>query len=243
MLSKTVLRVEGLSKAILVKRVNRFTVMVDDGISVFSVHNTNTGRLEEFLVTGREVLIKPIKGVKLTHRLVSVKDVEGLYAIVDTITQNEAFIKLVDEGLIPYFKDCFVLKRNPKINDVVFDYLFKCGKDEVIIETKSAVLRGFNNEAMYPDCSTARGRKHVSKLIELSDKGRKAYVVFIAALPKPKCFKPYREADPQLEKLLKVALDSGVNVKALSIYMDPQGWVILDDADLPLCSEWLSSKS
>ncbi len=172
--------------------------------------------------------------------MVSVKDVEDLYAIIDTVTQNEVFIKLVNDGLIPYFKGCFLLKRNPRVGDTVFDYLLKCREGEVVVETKSAVLRGFNNEAMYPDCPTVRGRKHVSKLIELSSKGWRTYLVFIAALPKPKCFKPYREVDPYLEALLKTALDNGVEVKALSIYMDHHGWVVLDNADLPLCSEWLS---
>jgi sugar fermentation stimulation protein A len=112
--------------------------------------------------------------------------------------------------------------------------LFELGDEEVYLEVKSAVLRdGWH--AMYPDCPTVRGRRHIRGLTEYAHRGGKAFVVFIAALPRVSAFRPNRHADPELYELLVDARRAGVGVKALNIIYKPgESAVYLVNPDLPV---------
>ncbi len=120
------------------------------------------------------------------------------------------------------------------MGDSVIDYLFQLEGSEVLLEVKSAVLRE-GSYAMYPDCPTARGRRHIQRLTEYVQRGGKAFIVFIAALPGVSAFKPNGQAEPGLYELLLDARRAGVGVKALNIIYEPrESAVHLVNPDLPV---------
>ena len=88
------------------------------------------------------------------------------------------------------------------------------------LEVKSAVLRegGF---AMYPDCPSLRGQRHVEDLIDWARGGGRATVVFMAALPGVRAFKPNRSADSRIYEHLVRAQKEGVKIMALGLFYDP----------------------
>jgi sugar fermentation stimulation protein A len=215
-------------------RLNRFVGKIYINNEVTYGHITNTGRLKEYLVRDKNILIKSIKGKKLKYRIVSVEDIEGKYAIIDTLTQNDVFLYLVREGMIRWLEGCRILKRNPRINGTVFDYLIRCKDKIYLVETKSAVLRGENNEAMYPDCPTIRGRRQIKTLIN-SITNYIPMLIFIAGLPNVSCFKPYRDGDSVMSDLIIKAYKEGLRIYAISIYMDGDGQIYLENPGLPLC--------
>ena len=50
----------------IVKRLNRFVVLVQKDGQLLRAHNTNTGRLKEFLVEGKRAFVCPKAEVKPT---------------------------------------------------------------------------------------------------------------------------------------------------------------------------------
>jgi sugar fermentation stimulation protein A len=88
------------------------------------------------------------------------------------------------------------------------------------LEVKSAVLRegGF---AMYPDCPSLRGQRHVEDLTDWARGGGLAMVVFMAALPGVKAFKPNRSADSRIYEHLVRAQKEGIRIKSLGLFYDP----------------------
>ena len=87
--------------------------------------------------------------------------------------------------------------------------------------------------AMYPDCPTLRGRRHVQELTNLASRGGLATIVFVAALSDIEAFKPNRSGDPEIPPLLRKAQETGVMVKAIGIHYDPKTSIVyLDDPDL-----------
>ncbi len=236
--SDPILRIGGLIRARFKRRLNRFVGLVELDGREEEVHITNTGRLHDILVPGREVLLRGIGGGRLRYRLIAARDVEGLYSIPDVRTQSMVFERLLEQGRIPYLAGCNLVSRNPRVGGSMLDYLLRCGDREVLIETKSAVLR-IGEAASYPDCPTTRGQRHVRELIRLVSRGEASYIIFISALPRVRCFKPYRDGDPEIYRLLGEALKAGVGVKAISIYMDSRGYVYLENPDLPLCRDWV----
>jgi sugar fermentation stimulation protein A len=224
-----------LVKCSLVDRLNRFTVRVVVGGVVSLAHLTNTGRLGEYLVGGREGFCSVISGSRLNYRLVAVRDVGG-YALVDTLTQGRVFEYLLSQGLIPWLGGCSLRKRNFRLVNEVIDYLLDCVDGVRLVELKSAVLRVGGDYASYPDCPTIRGRRQIKTLAEYSSVF-KPYVVFMASLPNVKGFKPYCLGDPDMLHVMRYASEKGVVFKAINSYMDDEGWVVLDDTDLPVIIE------
>lgn len=229
------LKLGSLVEGIFLERLGRFVVRVSIGSSEVLAHNTNTGRLTDVLVPGRRVLLQ-VAGGRLGLRLVGVEDtVPGCFSLVDTLTQGRAFERSVELGLLPYLRGCTVARRNPRIGGSTYDYELSCGGRVAVVEVKSAVMRGRGGEAMYPDCPTARGRRHIEGLIELARSGVRTYLVFVAAICRPTCFRPYCGGDPAICELVPKALSAGVEVRSFSAHLDPSGTVYLDNPDLPLC--------
>jgi len=235
-----------LHKCVFIERVNRFTAKVRIEDHIVYAHITNTGRLHEILIGGREGFCLEISGSKLNYRLIALADplYSGSYMVIDTITQNRVFEKAIENNLLPWLRDCRIIRRNPRVHGSILDYLLECSGGRVYVETKSAVLRGPHGESMYPDCPSLRGRRHLEVLMDLWRRGMGVSMVFIAGFRGAYCFMPYRDGDCVFDELLCNAYRLGLPIHGFSIYMDSYGRVVLDRASLNLCSYWwcLSSR-
>jgi len=239
-----VLRLPHAIECVFARRLNRFVAEVEVGGESTLAHVTNTGRLYDVLVPGRRCALVPIKGRKLSYRLVAVEYASGSrYALIDTRTQAAAFEVALEAQALCFFKGCKVKAREPRIAVGRADYLLDCGDHRVIVELKSAVLRGPRGEAMYPDCPSDRGVKHIHELSRLARQGAAAAIVFVAGFPEARCFKPYAEGDPRVPEALREAVRAGVEVRSFSLYYDAvERTVNLEEPCLPVClgasDEW-----
>jgi sugar fermentation stimulation protein A len=220
----------------LIERLNRFVAIVTVNGQTGKALVTNTGRLEEFMVPGRKALCTPKTGGKTDFVLVAFEDLGGKGAVIDTRTQAKAFERAVELGLVPWLRGCRIKRKEIKVGRSRLDYLFECPEGEVYAEMKSAVLRGGEKGeyAMYPDCPSVRGQKHIRELIELSREGKRAMIFFIGALPGVTKFKPYGEGDPEIERLLNEAKKAGVEIHAMSISLLPSGKVVIENPCLQI---------
>ncbi|MFQ5722407.1 MAG: DNA/RNA nuclease SfsA, partial [Candidatus Aminicenantales bacterium] len=76
--------------------------------------------------------------------------------------------------------------------------------------------------ALYPDCPSQRGQRHIRELTNLIRKGGQGLLVFMAALPEVKAFRPNQRADPIFYSLVEKAHALGLGLKAFNLYYDPQ---------------------
>jgi sugar fermentation stimulation protein A len=182
------------------------------------------------MVKGRKAFCMPKQGGKTEFILIGFDEGEK-GAIIDTRTQAKAFEKAVEMGLITWLKNCKIKHKEVKIGSSRLDYLLECNGEEIWVEMKSAVLRE-GEYAMYPDCPSIRGQKHIKELITLKEQGKKAMILFICALPNVKKFKPYEKGDPEIAKLLRLAKKKGVEIRAIGISLLPSGEVVLENENL-----------
>jgi sugar fermentation stimulation protein A len=144
----------------------------------------------------------------------------------------KAWEKSLEMGLVPWLQSCRILKRNARLGDSLIDYLLECQGQLVFLEAKSAVLRE-SDYAMYPDCPSARGRRHIRELTNHVRQGGRAIIMFIAALPDVRAFRPNRLADPELCGLLVEAQRAGVTLKSVGMAYCPEGaYIYLFSPDL-----------
>jgi len=218
------------------KRLNRFVALVEVDGEEKRALVTNTGRLEEFMVPGRKAFCTPKTGGKTDFVLVAFEDLGGKGAVIDTRTQAKAFERAMELGLVPWLRGCRIKRKEITVGKSRLDYLFECPEGEVYAEMKSAVLRGGEKGeyAMYPDCPSVRGQKHIRELIELSKAGKKAMIFFIGAMPGVERFRPYGRGDPEIARLLREADKVGVEIHALGISLLPDGRVVLERPSLEI---------
>lgn len=219
----------------IIGRLNRFVVEVESSGIRCNAYINNTGRLMEYLVRGRVGYCLPNPSNRKTRfRLFAVRE-NSSAALIDTQIQMKAFEKAVEGKALPWLRNYVIVKRNARLGLSLIDYLLEHGGRRLYLEVKSAVMRGDKIYAMYPDCPTLRGRKHINSLISHVSRGGLGGIVFIAALPEVKAFKPYAHGDPAIPALLRKAWKTGVMIKALGIYYSPQdSSIYLYNPDIPI---------
>ncbi len=219
----------------LIGRTNRFTVEVKVKGRLHRAFITNTGRLKDLIYMGARGFCFPNNPDRRTsYRLFAVRD-GSVGSLIDTRFQEDAFKAGVEKKYFAWLRGCKIVGRNPKVNKSRLDYLLKCKEEPLYLEIKSAVLRGPNNEAMYPDCPSLRGRRHIEELTSLAAEGRRAMILFIAGFRSASYFTPYDEGDPEIRNLLKRARDVGVAIKAMSMFYRPNDrCIVLESDDLPI---------
>lgn len=231
---KEILAIPGAVECGINGRINRFVVQVQYGGNPFRASINNTGRLHEFIVMGRGGFCIPHDAhLKTDFRLFAIKE-GNLGALIDTQFQMAAFEKALEAGLIPWLDGHRMVRRNAPLDNSLIDYLLEKDGKGIYLEVKSAVLRG-GNYAMYPDCPSARGRKHIRELTAYCRHGGRTIVLFMAALPGARAFKPNKEGDPELCRLLVEARQAGVELRAFNIVYQPHGsFIALVNPDLPV---------
>jgi len=226
--------IKGAEECIILERLNRFTVKIILNGMVQRAYINNTGRLLDYIVEGRKgFCIKHKRKMKTDCRLFAVRE-KNLAAIIDTQLQMKALEKTVELNLVPYLRGCRILKRNARLGSSLIDYLLKCNGKKIYLEVKSAVLRN-GKYATYPDCPSMRGRRHIAELTRHVKNGGHGVILFIAALPDIRAFKPNISADLEMSRLLIEARESGVEIRAFELYYDPEDfYVYLSKPDLPV---------
>ena len=218
---RKITEIENSIECIILGRINRFVVDITIGDTLYRAYINNTGRLSGYLIRGKKgFCIKNEKPRKTDYRLFSIRE-NALGAIIDTQLQMKNFERALEARFIPWLRGCRILRRNPRLGRSLIDYLLECDGEPVYVEVKSAVLRK-ENYAMYPDCPSSRGRRQIRDLTNHVEKGGKAMILFIAALPEVEAFKPNRDADPEMYKLLLEAHRSGVEMKSIGLHYSPE---------------------
>ena len=224
----------GTKRCIILERVNRFVVKIILDNKVLKAYINNTGRLLNYITEGQVgFCIEHQRRLKTDCRLFAVKE-KRLAAIIDTQLQMQALEKIITLNLLPWIKGCRIHKRNARLGNSLIDYLLECNGEKVYLEVKSAVLR-HDKYAVYPDCLSLRGRRHITELTSHVKNGGRGVILFIAAMPDVKAFKPNSSADPELSRMLTEAREAGVKIRAIGLYYNPEdNYVCLSKPNLPV---------
>ncbi|MEM0476683.1 MAG: DNA/RNA nuclease SfsA [Candidatus Aenigmatarchaeota archaeon] len=213
----SILKISKIIPCKILIRLNKFLVKVKIKNKIHIVSLNNTGRLEKILIKNKTGFLLPIKNPQKTkYRLSFVKEDKKSAMIIDTSLQMKCFEIGIKKNLISWLKGAKILKRNVKLDDSLIDFLIQHKNKKYYLEIKSAVMKE-NNFAMYPDCPSLRGQKHIKELIKHS---KNSIILFIAGMKNINAFKPNKNADEKIYELLKIAKKRGIIIKALQIYLD-----------------------
>ncbi len=218
-----------------VDRPNRFVITVRVDESPERVYLADPGALETVLQPGRTVLCFPVDDpARVTGYDAVAVEVDGVYVSVRAAFANDLFEAAVIDGRVPAFDDCRIRDREPTLPEHGRTD-FRLERREgptALVEVKSCTHVD-DGVAQFPDRPTERGRRHLSSLMAVAERGEEAHVVFVVQRPDAERFQPYRSVDPEFADRLREAADAGVGLHAFVTAFDPPEYSLVDP-DLPI---------
>ena len=206
-----------LAPARLVDRPNRFLVRARRDGSVVEAHLPNPGRLEELLVPGRRLRLRPAarpgRKTDWTALLVETPAGEG-WVSLDTTLPNRLIERALRRRWIEELQSWSPSGREVTLGDSRLDFVLERGGRRMALEVKSvSLVRG--GTGRFPDAVTARGTRHLRELEELAGRGGwSAAVLFVAQRSDVERVVADREIDPDFAEALARARSAGVRALA-----------------------------
>ena len=208
----------------LIKRYKRFLaeIRLDDGTEVVA-HCTNSGSMKSCLENGAEVYLTPVtdpkRRTKFTWEMIKIN---GSWVGINTANPNKLAFEAISAGLIPELSGYTNVKREVVFGDSRFDIFAENETEKCFVEVKNVSLKE-GNYALFPDAITTRGQKHLKTLMEVKAHGIRAVMLYIVQRTDVEVFAPAMEIDPEYAKVLKQAVNAGVEVIVMQIEVTPEG--------------------
>jgi sugar fermentation stimulation protein A len=206
-----------------VERLNRFLALVEVDGRDTPCFLPNPGRMEELLIPGGPVLLKPAEnaGRKTAFDLVAV-EFKGRLVSVDSRIPNKVMAEALESGTLPEFRGYTGVIPEYSYHTSRFDFLLRGRGRDCLMEVKSCTLVK-DGVALFPDAPTERGKRHVKGLIRAKEEGFRSCIVFVVQRDDAALFSPNSETDPAFSKALKEAHEKGVEILAYSCLVDSDG--------------------
>lgn len=205
---------EPLFEASLLRRVTRFSVLVEREGRQELVYLANSGRLQELLRRGRVVFLaeRPTPDRKTHYDLVLVK-LDSQLISADARLPNEIVAEALREGKLAPFRHYSQVQREVRFGQSRLDFSLRDQARTCYLEVKSVTLVK-EGCALFPDAPTSRGTRHLENLQEARKAGHEAAVIFIVQREDARVFSPHDGADKRFGEQLRRAAAEGVGVFA-----------------------------
>jgi len=211
-----------LIKGTFIARPNRFTARVDLAGQEVTAHVPSTGRMRELLVPGASVYLQPASGVnRRTKFTLLLVEYSGIWVSVDSLLPNRFFNHLVQQGVLPEFKEFTLIRREFPFRAGRIDFCLSSDQVQCLVEIKSVTLVE-KGEARFPDAPSQRGVRHINELSLARNQGLRAAIIFMVQREDGMYFTPNDSSDPLLGEALRRAKHNGVEVYALSCQVNRQ---------------------
>jgi len=219
------MRYSGIRDGLFIRRINRFVAKVDIDGSTEKVHVKNTGRLADWLVSGRRVALaapgRDQPGPKTRYSLIAAER-QGGWVNIDSQAPNAVIREALLAGRIAELPAVRSLRGEAPFGGSRFDFHFDDGEREGFIEVKGVTLeRG--GVALFPDAPTLRGARHLEELAKAAESGYAAYVIFLVQMEGCLRFAPHGEMDPRFADALRRAAQAGVRALAYGSVVTADG--------------------
>ena len=217
------MKYNNITKAIFIKRPNRFIAEVDIDGHREIVHVKNTGRCKELLVPGCEVWLNApgTPDRKTRYDLVAVRKNTGVLFNIDSQAPN----KVVKEWLDRQDYDKIVPEYT--YGDSRIDFYMEKAGEPYLMEVKGCTLE-FDGIGYFPDAPTERGVKHLRELAKAARAGIKARLAFVIQMDGISEVRPNITTHPEFGTALSEAQEAGVEVLFLKCHVEPDRLEIID---------------
>ena len=215
-----------LVAGILLKRYKRFLadVRLDNG-KIITAHCPNTGSMQGCSEPGRPVYLSLHNNAKrkLKYTWELIKMPSSLVG-VNTLVPNRLVFQSAQAELIPELSGYKTVAREISLgNGSRIDLLLSNGQsDRCYVEIKNCTLVN-DGIAQFPDAVTSRGLKHLNELETLVRAGCRCVMFYFIQRMDARIFKPADLIDFEYGRVLRWAVNRGVEILAYDVCIDLSG--------------------
>jgi sugar fermentation stimulation protein A len=204
-------------EATFIDRPNRFLTRARLKGKIVESHLPDPGRLRELLIPGSKLLLKAESGDhRKTKYSTQAVYSDNVLISINTWLPNRFVEYLIHTKKLAYLKNHTLVRREVTVDNSRFDFHLRNKGDNLFLEVKSVTLVE-EGIAKFPDAVTERGRRHVTHLGEMAEKGLKTMVLFVVQRPDADSFQPQWERDPKFGFALFEAVKKGLEVKVIKM--------------------------
>ena len=213
---------DNVTRAVFVKRPNRFIAEVNIDGRRETVHVKNTGRCKELLIPGSEVwLTAPgTPDRKTKYDLIAVRKNSGILFNIDSQAPN----KVVKEWLASQDYDAVVPEYT--YGDSRIDFYMERGNEKFLMEVKGCTLE-IGGVGYFPDAPTERGVKHIRELIKAKEAGYHAILALVIQMDGVYEVRANADTHPEFGTALDEAQKAGVEIRFLKCHVEPDSLTIV----------------
>lgn len=226
---------ENIVQGTFLERPNRFIAYVELAGKKETVHVKNTGRCKELLKPGATVYLEKSTNPdrKTAYDLVAVQKGERLINMDSQIPN-----KVVEEWLWEkeLFHDLVLVRPETKYGKSRFDFYLETKEDKIFMEVKGVTLEA-DGVVRFPDAPSERAVKHVEELIQATEAGYKAYILFVIQMKDVKYFAPNEDTHPEFAEALRKAARAGVRILAYDCHVTEETIKLENAVEVRIFSE------
>ena len=211
-----------LHSGVLLRRYKRFLadIRLDSGEEI-TAHTPNTGSMMQCAVPGYRVLVSisdnATRKYPYTLELIEVNS-----SWVDTNTQraNRVLEEGLRHGTVSDLQG-YSVQPEHRFGDSRIDFYLEKDGLKVLVEVKNVTLCCDETTACFPDAVTVRGQKHLRELMAAVAQGYRGIILFLVQRGEAQTFSPADQIDPEYGRLLREAVDCGVEPIAIQTAVTP----------------------
>ena len=141
---------------------------------------------------------------------------------VNTSVPNRLVFESVKQGLVKELTGYEKIQKETKVgNNSRIDLLLSSRSGQrCFVEIKNCTLVTDDHIAFFPDAVTTRGRKHLTELERLAEKGDRCVMFYLVQRMDAARFEPADHIDPAYGKALREASLGGVEIVVYDVIID-----------------------
>jgi len=218
-----------LQQGKLIRRYKRFLADIElSNGEQLTIHCPNTGSMKNCQEAGARVWFTDSGNEKRKYPCTwQFIEIDSRYLVgINTNLANKLAVEAIAQGWIAALDSYTSLatevpygEQRSRI-DILLDNPEKENSVPCYIEVKNVSLYIEQGLGIFPDSVTARGQKHLQELMHMKSKGCRAVLLFCVQHQAIQRVSPADDIDPEYSRLLRLAVDRGVEVLVWGVNFD-----------------------
>lgn len=218
------MRLPPLVAGTLVRRYKRFLadVLLEDGSDV-TVHCPNSGSMKGCATPGSRLFLSRSPNLKRKYPLGwELVEADGFWAGINTGLPNYLTREAIENGTVRELQGYSAIRPEvPYGEHSRIDLLLEGPAGRCFVEVKNVTLVE-GGRALFPDAVTTRGQKHLLELMRVVREGDRGVIFFTVQRGDGNSVSPADLIDPEYGRLLRLAMDNGVEALAYRALVTPE---------------------
>lgn len=218
------MRLPPLVAGTLLRRYKRFLadILLTDGSEV-TVHCPNSGSMKGCAIPGSRVYISRSSNTNRKYPFGwELVECSGYWAGINTGLPNLLVREAIEDGTVTELQGYATIRPEvPYGEHSRIDLLLESLIGRCFVEVKNVTLVE-EGQALFPDAVTTRGQKHLLELMRVVREGDRGVIFFTVQRGDGNTVSPADSIDPEYGRLLRMALESGVEALAYRALVTPE---------------------